>query len=277
MNAQRLGRDADWVATSAVLVAALFAGGPSARSAGGGAPGRGLVGSPAHRGDPHNAIIAVQTHAPIIALTFDDGPSPRWTPGVLAVLRANGARATFFVVGRAARHAPGIVRAELAAGHEIADHTWSHARLVGLANAALHAQIDRGADVVAQIAGRRPTLFRPPHGDFDARVSAVAAHAGLRTIGWNVTVERELRGRSVAAATRRLLTLVRPGSILLAHDGRLPRARTLAVIRRLLPALHRRGYRVVTVSALLRAAAPIASSSPLSLPTSRVPSPASAG
>lgn len=217
--------------------------------------GQNLVGSPAHQFDPNNAVIAVHTRRPLVALSFDDGPSPLWTPGVLAALRANHAHATFFVIGLDAAIAPQLVRDELAAGDEVADHTWSHPHLPTLSDAALGSEIRRGASALTAITGERPPLFRPPDGDFDDRVSATVAHEGLRMIGWDTPLDRALDGHSPATAAHALLSRVRPGSILLAHDGGVHRGRSIVLLGLLLPALRRRGFTVVTVSTLLRAAA----------------------
>ena len=162
--------------------------------------------------------------------------------------------------------------AQLAAGHEVASHTWLHRRLVPLTRGALLAEIVDGATALQRVTGRRPNLFRPPYGYFDRRVSAAVAGGGLRLVGWDIAIDSAAHGRDTRAAARLVLDL--------AHD--LPKGgpRAIAVLSIVLPQLRRRGLRVVTVSELLRAPAhpsAIASSSPPSVPTSRVPSEARAG
>jgi len=99
-----------------------------------------------HDGDPHNAIVARRgVSPPLVALSFDDGPVPGATRRILASLRCERAHATFFEIGRRAQRHPEIVRAQLAAGHEVASHTWSHRRLVPLTRGALLAEIVDGA------------------------------------------------------------------------------------------------------------------------------------
>ncbi len=246
---RRARRRAAGVAACALVASAALA--PAAESPPIAGPDSVLVGSPAHRGDPHNAIVAVRTQRPLVALSFDDGPSRRWTPDVLAALRVNGAHATFFDVGAAAVREPQLVRAQLRAGNEVADHSWSHPRLRSLSSAALRRQIVLAARSLAAIGGRPPTLFRPPHGDFDRRVSAAVDAAGLRLVGWDLAVERELDGRTPAQAARAIARQARRGSIILAHDGGGRRGRSVAAVALLLPALRRRGLRVVSVSTLL--------------------------
>lgn len=268
------------VAAGLAAAAALAAGSADVESAPGGARDA-LVLAPSHRGEMHNAIVAVRTRAPLVALTLDDGPTPRFTPRVLALLRRERAHATFFPIGRSTSRTPQLVRAERAGGHEIGAHTWSHALLPPLSPTRFAAEIDRGNAVLRRVTGRMPWSFRPPHGWFDRRVAGAVAARGQRLVGWNRALERALHGRTVRQATALLLRQIRRGDILLAHDGRDPRPRTLYVLERLLPALRRRGLRVVSVGTLIRsarpAAHPMASSSPDSLPTSSVPSPASAG
>ncbi len=214
--------------------------------------GPALVLSPYHR-DPHNAIVAVRTTQALVALTFDDGPDPRYTPHVLQALRAAHAHATFFLIGAAAVREPRLVRAIERQGDEIADHTLDHRRLPPLGSALVAREITGGARAIAGITGRRPTLFRPPYGYFDNRVSALVADAGLRLVGWNLAVERFLHGRTPAQAAAAVARITRPGDILLLHDGGGRRGATLATLRALLPLLHARGLRPVTVSRLLRA------------------------
>lgn len=211
--------------------------------------------SPFHHGDPNNAIVAAPGAGSRIALTFDDGPLPGPTREVLAFLRRQRTSATFFAVGRRAALHPAIVREQLAAGHELASHTWSHPLLPPLPANAMRAEITRGATALQRITGDRPQFFRPPHGYFDRRVSAAAAALGMGTIGWDIAVDRAATGRSAQAAAAVVLRQVRPGSILLAHD--LPRGgpRAIAILSIVLPELRRRGIRVGTVSELLRAAA----------------------
>ncbi len=219
--------------------------------AAGSTPHGALILAPDHASDPYDALTAVRTRRPVFALTFDDGPDPVYTPQVLAVLAANRAHATFFDVGTSIAAHAGLARATVAAGQEVANHTYDHLRLPPLGDAALQWQI-AAQRTVARHAGLPAThLFRPPYGYFDGRVSAAAARQGLRVIGWDVPLEREMSGHTIIAAVHRLVSLVYRGSIVLAHDSRGDRSRTIAVLARLLPALRARGLRAVTVSDLL--------------------------
>lgn len=188
---------------------------------------------------------------PYVALTFDDGPT-HWAPTLLRVLRANGARATFFEIGsKAARH-PELVRLEAAAG-ELADHSWSHPTLPGLSRGRVVDELGRAQRVIARISGRPVTLVRPPFGAEDPVVAEVARDLGLLVVLWNVD-----SGDASAASTppssvvaRQLADRIRPGAIVLLHeDETVPTA--VDAMRTFLPILRSRGLQSVTVSDLLR-------------------------
>lgn len=209
--------------------------------------------SPFHHG-PHNAIVRVVTDRRLVALTFDDGPSARYTPTILRLLRAAGAHATFFMVGEAALREPGIVRATVRAGHEIGDHTFDHARLPDLSPAHIAWELGAGARALEQRGAPTPRYSRPPWGDFDERVAAISATLGYSLIGWDLALDKALRGGDITARVSALAARVRPGSIILAHDGRGIRDSTLAALPLLLALLRERGFELVTVSELIRAA-----------------------
>ena len=179
-------------------------------------------------------------------MTFDDGPFPTYTPAVLALLRDTGAHATFFLVGKRAQARPDIVRAILAGGNEVGNHTWSHARLTSLLNFEQIQEIHRGAAALKTF-GLRPAWFRPPYGAI-SRLGVLDADAiGERTALWTFAVDKALRiwGRNAASE---ILARVRPGDIILCHDAR---PKQLNLFRRLIDGLEERGYGVVTLSQLV--------------------------
>ena len=197
-------------------------------------------------------VHAVRVHARVVALSFDDGPDPRWTPRVLALLRRYRARATFFVTGENALAHPGLLRDEVAAGDEVGDHTYSHPYLTRLNADVVRQQIKEAALAIQQAGAPRPTLFRPPYGLIDRTIERAAQADNLRLILWSVCVERFVNHGPSRAEVARILSRVRPGAIILAHDGGIPdRRRTLAALPLLLGALQRRGYQIVTVGRLL--------------------------
>ncbi|HEY3471656.1 MAG TPA: polysaccharide deacetylase family protein [Amycolatopsis sp.] len=171
-----------------------------------------------------------------VALTFDDGPYPETTPGLLAAL--DGVRATFFLWGEHAAAHPGLVRDIAAAGHEIGNHSWTHPRLTGLDAGARDQEVRRTQDLLAELTGTRPVLFRPPYGDTDAAVASTIAAHGLTEVLWSVDT-RDWDGAAadeiVAAAAA-----AEPGGVVLMHEGR---PATLAAVPRILAGLAARGLR----------------------------------
>jgi peptidoglycan-N-acetylglucosamine deacetylase len=190
-----------------------------------------------------------------IALTFDDGPS-EWTPLILDLFKAHGARATFFVLGASTDGREDIVRRAAAEGHEIGNHTFSHPDPEQLADDVLRDELERAGSLLESLVGRRPMHFRPPYAATNYRVADVARSAGLeRTVlrsidpaDWN-----ETEASTIAA---HVLEQARPGAIVCLHDGNLPRERpsrqpTVDALSQMVPELRARGYRLVTVSELL--------------------------
>jgi peptidoglycan/xylan/chitin deacetylase (PgdA/CDA1 family) len=193
---------------------------------------------------------------PYVALTFDDGPT-RWTPQLLAILRRNGARATFFEIGQHAAARPDLVRREAQAG-AVGDHTWSHRPLTQLGRTAVSFELGKAKDTIESAAGAGVVLFRPPFGAGDAVVDRAARRLGLLEILWNVD-SGDASGASTlpsAEIARNLRDRVRAGSIVLLHeDQTVPR--TVDAMRSFLPELRRRGLRAVTVPELLRLDPPV--------------------
>ena len=190
-----------------------------------------------------------------VALTFDDGPDPRFTPAVLDVLASRGATATFFVVGVGVRAHPDLVRRMAAEGHEVANHTLGHERLDRLDLEGVRAQLYGGAAAIDALdlgPAARPRLVRPPYG-FEGK----ASRRELSTGGWEVArwrgcLERHLSHLPPEAAGARLAWGAHPGDILLAHDGGGPdRSATVTALPALLDALAARGLSACRLGSLL--------------------------
>jgi len=154
-----------------------------------------------------------------VALTFDDGPGPS-TPAVLDALRAAGARATFFVLGRQVEAHPDLVARMADEGHQIANHGYDHGILVFRDAAHVRDQLDRTERAVTAIAGpdTMSHLFRAPHGFRGPLTSRAAARAGYRTVGWTTGVfDSAQPGTDVIVD--RVTRALRPGGIILLHDA----------------------------------------------------------
>lgn len=183
-----------------------------------------------------------------VALSFDDGPFPL-TPRFVRMLHENHAVATFFMIGEqvTARY-QATLREELRDGDALGDHTYTHPDLVTAGG--VRSQLQRTIDAIRGLSGYTPCVFRPPYGDYDGEVLRTAASLGLATILWEVDPsDYTLPG--VSAIEQRVLAQVRPGAIVLSHDGGGPREQTLAAYPYIIRALRARGYRFVTVPELL--------------------------
>jgi peptidoglycan/xylan/chitin deacetylase (PgdA/CDA1 family) len=202
------------------------------------------------------AVFRVQTDQRMVALTFDDGPDPRWTPRVLDLLRQHHAHATFFEVGKNVLEHPDLVRTVLDDGHEVADHTWDHPDLELMPAAQVGAEITRGAEALLQVGAPAPKYFRPPKGATDEAIGVLADANHYRTIFWDVCLERFVdHTPDMADGVQDMLTRIKPGSIILAHDGGIPnRTKTMQTLPMLLDGLQARGYKMVDVTHLLKAA-----------------------
>lgn len=177
----------------------------------------------------------------LVALTLDDGPDPTHTPAVLALLRKYGIRATFFLVGENAADQPGLVREIAAEGHHLANHTWTHPDLRRLSEAQVRDELARTSDVLQAAAGKPPTWFRAPGGDWSPVALRTSSDLGMRPMGWSVD-PRDWARPGTSLITDRVLKAVRPGSIVLNHDGGGDRSQTIAALRAYLPVLIDDGY-----------------------------------
>ncbi len=187
----------------------------------------------------------VDTSAPMVALTFDDGPSTV-TNRILDCLNQYGAKATFFVVGKNAKARPEILKRAYDSGMEIGNHTMNHPNLKTLSAENITAELSSAADAVYNAIGTKPLLLRPPYGNYNQTVSNVC---GVPIITWSVDT-LDWKTRNTESTVHTVLSEVKDGSIILMHD--LYDA-TAAATEQIVPALIERGYRLVTVSELARA------------------------
>jgi peptidoglycan/xylan/chitin deacetylase (PgdA/CDA1 family) len=185
---------------------------------------------------------------PTVALTFDDGPSPVYTPRILEVLQRLHAPATFFAIGYLAAAYPDLVRAEIAAGMDVGNHTYNHPEVPPfnqLPARLRNDEIDLAAEEL-RAAGASPVLFRPPAGSNSAAVVRSAEKRGERVVLWSVDPGDWHAGATADGIARAVLAAVRPGSIVLLHDGGGNRAATVAALPRIVNGLRNRGFRLVT-------------------------------
>jgi peptidoglycan-N-acetylglucosamine deacetylase len=180
----------------------------------------------------------------VVALTFDDGPGA-YTQAVLDALAAKNAPATFFVLGSSAAGNKTMITKIKAAGHEVENHTWSHPTLTGLSTERVKSEISR---TNAVIGGGR--FLRPPYGEYDAAVAAVARSMGMRLSLWTVDT-LDWKYPDVDSILSRVKAQTKPGAIILMHDGGQNRAQTVAAIPVIVDWLFAHGYSLTTVEGLL--------------------------
>ncbi|MBC9821620.1 polysaccharide deacetylase family protein [Terrabacter sp. MAHUQ-38] len=229
-----------------------------------GGPGR-ETDSPAlrHDVDPQG-VTRVRTSRRWVALTFDDGPDPRFTPDVLDVLRTYGCRATFFAVGSNVEAHPDLARRIVAEGHRLSNHTHDHVWLDRVDTDTVADQLIRGRDAVAAFDPTGGRLVRPPRGWTSRSVARSTSELGMRSVYWSTCLESALHdGPAVAGGA--VGAVLGPGDVLLAHDGGrvvgpnpqdLDRSRTVEALPVLLERLRRRGLVGVPVQDLVASGTP---------------------
>lgn len=195
-----------------------------------------------------------------VALTFDDGPDADVTPAVLDALAQYGARATFFTIGRSLHAHPLLAKRIAAEHHELGNHSWTHSRWNNFFGARRQLrEIERGAQAIAALAGshtgRAQPLYRPPIGLKSPPLARAARRLQLTVVAWSLH-SRDTRGGDPQRIAQRVLEKIRPGDIVLMHDGHdLPgrhRPACAQALPRILQGLREKGLQCVTVSELLR-------------------------
>lgn len=198
-----------------------------------------------------NLITQVDTRGEkLVALTFDDGPDPRFTPDVLDILAKKKVRATFFVIGESAERFPGLVEQAVLEGHEIENHTYSHPELDQGEPVSFYEELIRCERVIHRLTGRSPSYFRPPKRLYNKDVVKTAQLNGYQVVLWTVAMENK-NDRTVKDVVKRVMKKVKPGAIILAHDGTLNRSLTIRALPALINELHKQGYRLVTLKELM--------------------------
>lgn len=186
-----------------------------------------------------------------VALTFDDGPSPQYTPRILAALTKLRVRATFFVIGYLAEANPDLVRQELRLGMTVGNHSYNHPQVPPFAQLPpqlLTDEIALGEQILSRL-GARPHLFRPPGGSTSPGLVRATAALGQRVVLWSVDPADWRPGSSAKEITKRVLAAVRPGSIVILHDGGGDRTATLTALPAIVRGIRHRGLQLVALTA----------------------------
>lgn len=198
----------------------------------------------------------VVTEDKVVALTFDDGPHPRYTPMILDILSEYGAKATFFVIGKNMELYGDAARRAASEGHEIGNHTYAHPALSGISDAEFEREVLRNEALIEEYTGMPPAVFRPPEGYCTPSVERIVTQNGGTVILWNVDT-MDWAGCPSDAIVKNVMKNTVPGSIILFHDYVGKESTTINALKEILPRLSAAGYRFVTVSELIEHATPV--------------------
>ncbi len=185
-----------------------------------------------------------------IALTFDDGPSRQNTEAILSILKEYKIRATFFVIGENAAKDPDRIKMIYDAGHEIGNHTYTHAYISKIPEETLKKEIQKTEDLLFEITGEKPIVFRPPGGYYNDASLQVLEDMGYKTILWSLDTKDWSMPKSDKIASK-IEENATSGDIILFHDLEDPRLPTPETLKRIIPKLLEEGYEFITVSEMI--------------------------
>ena len=187
---------------------------------------------------------------PAVALTFDDGPDPLYTPKILKILKKFHVAATFFTIGYEVAAHPELVQAEVKAGMEVGDHTWDHPTTPPFKNLPVKRMRDEMQNAVYALdqAGATPTLFRPPGGSFSDQVVAIADQLGLRVVLWSIDPQDWRNDATAKGIVQAVLGGVHAGSIVLLHDGGGYQDATVKALPKIIRGIRKMGLRLVAIT-----------------------------
>ncbi len=199
---------------------------------------------------PIRAYYHVSTTEKAIALTFDDGPHPRFTDSILEILEKEKIPATFFVIGSNVEAYPDVMQRVIAAGHEIGNHTYRHPIVKTVTDEEMAWEIDKTDEILRSIGYSGNGLFRPPQGKFSDSLPALLEKTNKTAILWNIDT-RDWAHTPSEEIVSTIEKNVCGGDIILFHDYVSGESTTIPAIKKLIPMLKERGYQFVTVSELL--------------------------
>lgn len=206
------------------------------------------------RAEPLPAVVvrSVPTLKKVVALTFDDGPTRKWTPEILGVLKRNHVKATFFIVGSQVLRYPQYLQEEIKDGMDIGSHGARHVTLRGKSAEVVEREVKDNQVLLESLGAKKPTLYRLPGGNSDKVALTVLGKLGYTVIGWSVD-PRDWRHRySADQMTTIVMKHVEPGAIVIFHDGPNSSKATVDAVSKIIPELKREGYRLVTVQHLVK-------------------------
>ncbi|MGW7169549.1 polysaccharide deacetylase family protein [Streptomyces sp. NPDC054884] len=189
----------------------------------------------------HEPLLRMTGRGRTMVLTFDDGPDPHYTPGILDTLGEYDVRATFFVCGEMAVDNQDLLARMAEEGHVVGNHTWSHPPLTRLTRAKIRSEMSRTSDVIEEGYGERPRWFRAPYGAWNRAVFQFGSELGMEPLAWTVdTLDWTTPGTGVIVD--RVEKGAAPGVVVLSHDAGGDRTQSVKALRRYLPRLLDSGY-----------------------------------
>jgi peptidoglycan/xylan/chitin deacetylase (PgdA/CDA1 family) len=195
-------------------------------------------------------INQVNTKDKVVALTYDDGPNPPYTNQLIEILERYQIKATFFVVGKAVEQHPDTVRLILAKGHELGNHSYSHKALISEKPGFIWSEIQKTDQLLRQLGVKDEIHFRAPYGRKLFVLPYFLAKLHKKNILWTID-SKDYEASNPEMIETCVLEQVRPGSIILMHDGGGERSHTVVATERLIENLKQKGYSFQTVSNLL--------------------------
>ncbi|MCX5726527.1 MAG: polysaccharide deacetylase family protein [Candidatus Saganbacteria bacterium] len=186
-----------------------------------------------------------------VALTFDDGPNPTYTPQILDILMKYNIKATFFPFGIHAEKNPDIVERIVKEGHEFGNHTYTHASGYIVDGNKLYREIKKADNAIKKITGTSPIFFRPPFGFFNWRYFRTAEKLGYTIVLWSVDAADWYK-TDPSKIKERILSRAENGSIILLHDGGKDREEVIKALPAIIDGLKKKGFEITTLSQLLK-------------------------
>jgi peptidoglycan/xylan/chitin deacetylase (PgdA/CDA1 family) len=197
-------------------------------------------------------VSRVETPERIVALTFDDGPTPEFTDTILAVLKEEDVKATFFLIGGELEKHLDDGKKIVAAGHEIGNHTYSHVRMILVTPSFVKDEIEKTDELIRAAGYQKPAHFRPPYGKKLFALPFYLAQANRKSITWDVEPETFPEvAANTEAITKYVLDNSQNGSIILLHVMYDPQKKSLNAVKPIIEGLKQKGFRFVTVSELI--------------------------
>jgi len=200
-------------------------------------------------------ITDVKTSRKAVSLTFDDGPNPKNTPVVLDILKKHNARATFFVTGMHAQQYPSLIQRMVLEGHEIGNHSYSHADFNHKSTEFILNEIRKTNEIIFMLTKKKPALFRPPGGYLSYDMVALVKQEKMTIAYWTYQQDsKDWRGVNASQIANHVIENIKPGQIIILHDGCANGLQTAKAVDVIISKLSNQGYEFSTMSDLIKLA-----------------------